>query len=155
MKSALRILCLLLLACRPLLAAGPADQFAAIKAQIDALLECRRQPPPFHPEVDNPFKRPGNAGGELVPTAPGGGPATPRPPVTVDLIHRLGAQLRISGTVFVGGQLQAIINSTPCEEGRILAVRDGDMLYRLLIKKITATTITIQLGDDELTLPIR
>jgi hypothetical protein len=148
-------LLLLALTAGLLSAAGPADAFAPIKAQIDTLLEHRRQLPPFAPAVDNPFKRPGGEG-ELVavttaPTTPGAA----RPAATLDLIHRLAAQLRVSGTVNVNGRMQVIINSTACEEGRMLPVREGEMLYRLLVKTITPTAVVIQLGEAEMTISIR
>jgi hypothetical protein len=145
----------------PLLPAGlaaagaPADTFAPVKAQIDLLLEHRRTPPPFTPAADNPFVRPGGGEGELVSTTPANpGPAAKANP-TVDLIHRLAAQLRISGSVNLGGRIQVIINGTPCEEGRMLPVREGDMLYRLLIKSVTANSVVIQLGEAEMTVNIR
>ncbi|MFI5337888.1 MAG: hypothetical protein ACHQ5A_13955 [Opitutales bacterium] len=135
---------------------APAENtFAPIKAQIDALLEHRRQPPPFSPATENPFQAPGAAGidaqsisSPVVPTAPRVAPAA-------DLIHRIASQLKISGTVSLGGRQQIIINSVACEEGRILPVRESDRLYRVRIKHITPTTVTIEIGESELTMPLR
>ena len=150
------VLCLMLLA-GSAYAAGSAvpDSFAPVKANIDSLLEHRRQPPPFSPETENPFVRPGAPGADAVITPTVTAPTAPTAIVpTADLIHRLAAHLHVGGMVDIGGHLQVVINSIPCSEGRLIPVRDGETVYRVRIKQLTNKTMTIEVGDSELTLPL-
>ena len=131
------------------------DSFAPVKANIDSLLEHRRQPPPFSPETENPFVRPGAPGADAVITPAVIAPTAPTVVApAADLIHRLAAHLHVGGMVDIGGHLQVVINSIPCSEGRLIPVRDGETVYRVRIKQLTNKTMTIEVGDSELTLPL-
>lgn len=154
MRTIILLLLLLPVAARAAGTTAP-DPFVAVKAQIDSLLEHRRQPPPFSPAAENPFQRPGMAGVEVVPVPGTTGPTVPRASGPLDQIHRVASLLRISGTVNLGGRLQVIINSVPCEEGKVLPVRDGEILYRVLIKRLAPASVTIEVGDAELAMPLR
>ena len=167
MKAGLILLVLMLLSVRSAAATvarataasssalSPADAFAPVKANIEKLLEHRRQPPPFSPETENPFVRPGAPGADAVITPTVTAPTAPTAIVpTADLIHRLAAHLHVGGMVDIGGHLQVVINSIPCSEGRLIPVRDGETVYRVRIKQLTNKTMTIEVGDSELTLPL-
>jgi len=161
--NAVRLLLLLALAL-PLDAAPTAresEDYARLKARIEALLGHRRQRPPAPGEESNPFRKgSAPARGGIIVTKSAAAPAEAAPeaaPVDEAQLRFAGLvqSLRFGGAAEIRGEPHLIINGTPHKAGDVISVRSGDATYPLQIAAITATHVTFQLGALSQTVSIR
>jgi hypothetical protein len=161
-----RRLCLLLILALPLAAAPAAresEDYARLKAHIEALLGHRRQRPPAPGEESNPFRKgTAPARGSVVVTSStsadkaetAGDTAAPVDEGQI-LFASLVQSLRIGGAAEIRGEPHLIINGTPHKAGDTINARSGDATYPIKIAAITATHVTFQLGPLSQTVSIR
>jgi hypothetical protein len=118
------------------------------RAQIDALLGPRRNPPPAPADLANPFA--------AARTTVEPGPDTTASVATVSSDQEILARtLKIGGTAELAGRPQLIVNGLAYKEGDLIAVRDGDQMMRVRLVRIAPPSAVFELNGNEVILRIR
>ncbi|MDQ5978532.1 MAG: hypothetical protein QG602_1506 [Verrucomicrobiota bacterium] len=131
----------------------PAKRLEALAKAKDLLIEKQLNGP-----LKNPFNPEGFGEGQQV-NPPGGTTTTPALPVgprsARDLLQAIGASLKPSGSMVLGGEPVLLFGQKRVKAGGLLTITFEGNEYALEIVSINQPNFTLRLNREEFTRPIK